>query len=140
MILAACVALVACSDDKDEPITATSLPQQARNFISTYFSDSKMLKAEKDVDDGVVTYDVTFTDGFELEFDADGQWLKVDAPGYQTIPDGIAPQTIADYVSTNYPKAGINEISRVTYGYEVELNNNVELHFDSQGNFLATDK
>lgn len=128
--------LTACSDDKDEPVSATTLPEAARTFIAQYFGGDKILKVEKDIDNGQTTFDVRFTSGYEVEFDQTGLWLDVDAPNGKTIPDGIAPQPIVEYASQNYPGDGINEISRTTTGFEAELVSGIDLHFDTEGNFI----
>lgn len=68
-----------------------------------------------------------------------GEWVDVDAPVNMIILDGIAPETIVNYIEENYPEYGINEISKETYGYGGELVNNVELRFNAQGEFLGVD-
>lgn len=50
------------------------------------------------------------------------------------------PQSILDYISTNYPDNTITEAEiEDNNNYEVKLNNDVELIFDQQGNFLGID-
>lgn len=83
---------------------------------------------------------MTLASGFSVEFDAVGEWSDVDAPMNVAITnDGFIPQPIRDYVTTNYTDAGINEISRDSRGYEVELTNQIELQFDQNGNFVRVD-
>ena len=42
------------------------------------------------------------------------------------------PEAILDYLNTNYPNIGIDEV-------EIELNNDLELYFDLNGNFLSVE-
>lgn len=50
------------------------------------------------------------------------------------------PQSILDYISTEYPNNTIKEAEiEDNSNYEVELNDETELIFDSQGNFLGID-
>lgn len=137
----AVVAFTSCSDDNDDKvISANELPQAAQTFISTYFPTDKVTKVEKDTEHSLATYDVHFASGYEVEFDVEGNWVDVDAPRNKVIPEGIAPVAIAEYVTANYPQSGINEISRHLTGYETELINGEDLHFDLQGNFLYADR
>lgn len=131
------VMLWSCSDDDDTPVAPDQLPANAKNFIATYFSQDKISKVERDGSHAGATYDVTFVSGYEVEFDASGDWVDVDAPMGLTIPSGIAPLAIESYVSLNYPTSGINEISVDFNGYEVELLNGLDLLFDLQGNFIG---
>lgn len=129
-----------CSDDDDEsPISADQLPANAKNFIQTYFGGDKISKVEKEGSNAYAAYDVRFASGYEVEFNAAGEWVDVDAPVGQTIPSGIAPLAIESYVSTNYPTSGINEISLEINGYDVELVNGLDLVFDLEGNFRGID-
>ena len=50
------------------------------------------------------------------------------------------PQTILDYIATNYPDNGIISAEIKADGhYEVTLDNGIELTFDADGNFLEED-
>lgn len=86
-------------------------------------------------------YDVKLTSGFELEFDASGQWVEVDGPMAAAIPNqDFIPQPIRDYVAGHYPAPlAINSISRDAQGYEVELIDLLEIEFDLDGNFVRVD-
>lgn len=128
-----------CSDDDDTPVPPSDLPAAANTFISTYFSGDKIVKVNRDGSGANATYDVIFASGYEVEFNSQGAWVDVDAPMGMTIPSGIAPLAISDYVSLNYPTQGINEISVEYYGYDVELLNGIDLMFDQQGNFIGID-
>jgi hypothetical protein len=56
-------------------------------------------------------YEVVFVNGEKAEFLKDGSWEKVDCK-YSTVPTGIVPQAIKDYVSKHYPEAKILKIER----------------------------
>lgn len=56
------------------------------------------------------------------------------------INTAALPQAILSYVSTNYPNNTISEAEiEDNNRYEVKLNNDTELIFDQQGNFLGID-
>ena len=96
-------------------------------------------RVEKETDKGVVLYDVDFKNGHEVTFDSNGEWLEVDAPDGQSIPAGIVPVTIEQYLEQNYSGYGVNDITKVAAGYEIELVSGVDLLFDQDGNFLRFD-
>lgn len=132
-----------CSDDddKDRPLSYDSLPAVTKSFIETYFPGDKPVSVSREGKNELAEYDVKLTSGFELEFDAAGQWVEVDGPMAATIPNqDFIPQPIRDYVAEHYPAPlAINSISRDARGYEVELTDLLEIEFDLNGNFIRVD-
>lgn len=137
------VGLGLASCDKDDGLVNTdNLPAAAKSFLSTYYPGVKILYAEKDYDDGHKEYEVDLTNGHSVTFNKDGEWLDVDAPQGQTIPAGIAPEKIVNFIATDFNGVGINEISRNFrghIGYEVELVNGVDLNFNIDGDYIGVD-
>lgn len=134
----------ACSDNDDNDIPEVvisydKLPTAAKTFVETYYPGVEVWRVEKETDKGVVLYDVDFKNGHEVTFDSNGEWLEVDAPDGQSIPSGILPVTIEQYLEQNYSGYGVNDITKVAAGYEVELVSGVDLLFDQDGNFLRFD-
>lgn len=135
------VALCSCSDDdKDEPVSVSTLPESAQNFLTSHYAGVKVQSAVRDKDGKKVEFDVRLANGHEVTFDADGNWTDVDAPAGETVPGGLVPEAVALYIATNYSSEGINEVSRSAAGYDVDLTNGVDLEFDSLGNFLRVDR
>lgn len=138
--------MFSCSDDDDddifkqETISYDKLPSAAQSFVETYYPDSKITRVEKDFDDGVVLYEITFSDGQEVTFSSTGEWVEVDAPDGKSIPEGIIPDAIRSYLDTNYSGYGVNDITKTKNGYEVELVTGLDLRFDSLGNFVGIDR
>lgn len=133
--------LWSCSDDDDSPsekaIEYSQLPQAAKDFISRHYNVEEVMRIERDGDHDGSAFEVKFMNGSEVEFDAAGQWIDVDAPAGYPIPEGIAPQPIVNYVTNTFPEYSINEISRENYGYEIELTNGLDLKFDKDGIFIG---
>lgn len=127
-----------CSDDddKDKPLVVNMLPDQAKEFVAKYFPSAAIVAAKTDGKE----YDVALSDGTQIEFDSAGQWLDVDAPRGGYLPSGFYPEGIDEYISLNYNGFGINEISKETGGYDVELVNGVDLKFDADGQFISLDR
>lgn len=136
-LLVATFAFVACDDD-DTAINFNELPTVAQTFVQTHFPSQEisLVKQEKD------GYDVYLNNGFEIEFTLTGEWDDVDGRGKE-IPTSIIallPESIPAYVTENYPNQLIVEINKEHFGYEIDLNNNIELEFDTNGTFLRIDK
>ena len=134
------LSLTSCSDKDDEEleqtITISQLPSQAQTFLNQYFADVKAKSIEKQYITTIVMYKVELVNDFEIMFNSDGVWQEVDAPDNKTIPTGIAPSAIEEYVNSNYPDYGINEINKTGEGYNVELISGLEMAFNELGEFL----
>ena len=117
----------------DRPITFQQLPQKAQQFINTHFSGVEVLSATMDDD-----YEVYLANGTKVEFTMQGEWKEVKCPG-AAVPAAIIPTAISKYVKANFPNTTIVKIDKKYSGYEVELNNDLELKFDKNGNFIGLD-
>ena len=122
-------------DDKDEPISYVNLPAQAKSFLEQYFPSASVISTQKDGNE----YEVTLSEGTRIDFNKDGEWIDVDATIGKTIPSGFYPAAIDTYVSTNYTDDGINEISKESRGYEVDLLKGADLIFNYEGTFVGFD-
>jgi hypothetical protein len=116
----------------DRPVTYAQLPQKVQQFITKHFSGVQFLSATVDDD-----YEVYLANGTKLEFTLQGEWKEVKCVG--GVPAAIIPPAISKYVKANFANATIVKIDKKYSGYEVELNNDMELKFDKNGNFLSYD-
>lgn len=125
----------------DTVISAADLPKSASTFVTTYFSVATYLVVKKHnipESDGSV-YEIKLSNNFEIDFDANGNWIDIDGNN-QAIPPALIPEKIQSYVTTNYPNQFITSIDNEKTSIEAELSNNTELIFDLQGNFIRIDK
>ena len=125
--------LIACNHE-EIPVNPNDLPKAAQSFIQKYFAKSTIAIAIKDGNE----YEVKFANGYEIDFDKNGEWKDVDCQ-MTAIPQGIVPTTIDTYVKNNFAQNFIVKISRDRHGYDVELNNDLDLEFDSNGKFIRID-
>lgn len=122
----------------DRPIKVEQLPEKAQKFLTTYWNDVKVVKAEMDKDGLEVTYDVYLENNTKIEFDKRGEWKEIKSPMTE-IPKGVIMQNILDYVANNYSGSRIEKIKREHHHYEVELTNDMELKFNKKGEFKRVD-
>jgi hypothetical protein len=123
---------------EDVAITAHKLPQEAQKFLKVHYAQNKVVSAvhDRDIDDN--DYTVIMDDGTKIEFDSSGKWESVKSRNGK-IPAGIVPAKIAGYIAEHYPSIGIEKIERKRYGYEVELTNDLDVKFGSDGRFIGLD-
>lgn len=139
MLLAGLLIWNSCDDD--ERVDYQYLPAAIHRFVDTYFVDVQVIKAEKSDDEP--RYGVWLSNGFELKFYSEGGWQEVDG-NLQVLPSalqiGILPGNLLSYTATQYPNAGIVEVSRHSWGYEIELNTApiTELKFNNDGHVVVS--
>ena len=125
------ISLASCSDN-DEPISSRDLPSISKDFIAEYFPSASIVSPQKDKDE----YEVVLSDGTKIEFDKKGDWIEVDAVPGKALPTGFYPSEIDNYLSQNFDGEGINEITKVKRGYEVEITTGTEMIFAHDGSFI----
>ena len=122
----------------DRPIPVEQLPAAAKTFVKQYFPEATIAYAQIDVEMAKTEYEARLSDGTKVEFDAQGNWTKVDCE-YKSVPASLVPAAIANHIKAAYPNIAIIKISKKWYGYEVELMNDLDLRFDKEGKFVGID-
>lgn len=118
VVLAASSLIAAASPDDDYAIPFGQLPAVSQNFVKTHFDVASVAYCMRDAH----SYEVRFSDASEIEFDYSGK-----------------PASIPSHVQANFPSALITKIKVKNWGYELELNNGIELEFNKKGTFLRID-
>ena len=113
----------------------SNIPVPAQEFIKEYFPKSTVVLVEMDADDEGKEYCAWLNDGTKVEFDLQGEWKRV-SRNKTGVPSRLVPPVITEYVKTNYPQDIISKLSKKTYGYKIELSDDMDLRFDPQGNFI----
>ena len=52
------------------------------------------------------------------------------------MPLTLIPNTIQQYVKTNYPNDVVTKFSKKDYGFKLELSDDMDLRFNKQGQFI----
>ncbi len=132
-IIAAFVAILFCG--------VTSAMAQNTNpavtqFVEQYFPKATVQMVMPDEDD----IDVVLSDYTKIEFKLNYEWKKVDCEHstvYTSVPAELVPEQITAYVNTNFPGAIIKKLEKKYMGWEIELNNGLEVKFNK--NFRVTE-
>ncbi len=115
--------VIAGSSSSDKNLS--KLPKTAQKMIKSNFSK----KTVKKVTSKNKTYEVTLSDNIEITFDRDGEWTKVDCKK-SSVPNGVVPSKIRDYVKKNDKDAKIRKIEKDRRNYKVTLSTGKTLTFD----------
>lgn len=118
-------------------IDVNHLPKPAQTFITKYFKNAKVQRVEKEFDDGQVAYEVKLSGNTEIDFDSKGNWKEVSGK----VPADIIPLQITASVKADFKNKPIVKIERErSGGYEIELNNGTDIHYDKAFKVLRVEK
>lgn len=124
LVLTICLPVMA---DNDRVITFDQLPAQAQTLLKEYFADKVPLIVTVDWDD----YKVMYQSGEKVEFDKKGNWKELDCK-VSSVPTKLIPEPIQNNVKTTFPGAVVIKLSRDRRGYDVKLNNGLELEYNKK--------
>ena len=138
--MAAIVVSVAAIQARDRVVAPSELPGAAQALIQKHFGNNKInhVIAEGNMF-GIHEYDVTLTDGTELEFDTAGNLKEVYCSAEKGLPADMLPKGVTSYIKKYFPNQKVVKLEVKKKKYEVELRSGVELEFDKSGNFLRAD-
>jgi hypothetical protein len=138
-LVAATAMLASC--DKEEIISESQLPSSSKTFLKTHFDGVVVTHVEKETDGLDKEYSVSLANGFTVEFTKSGAWDVVNGhitPLPQTILD-LLPDGITEYVSTNHSDLNIVLVNKERLGYEIGLDDNTDINFNTSGGFAGYD-
>ena len=113
--------------DNERMITFNQLPAQAQTMLKKHFADKVPLIVTVDRDD----YTVVYQSGEKIEFDKKGNWKDLNCKT-SAVPQELIPEQIKANVKNTFPGAVIIKFDRDRRGYDVKLNNGMELEFNKQ--------
>ena len=120
--------------ESDRVITFDQLPTTAQTLLKKHFADKVPLIVTVDWDD----YKVIYQSGEKVEFDKKGNWKEIDCK-VSVVPKDLIPEQIKASVKTTFPAASIIKIDRDRRGYDIKLNNGMELEFDKNFKVVEID-
>lgn len=110
--------------DHDQVITFDQMPEVAQAFHKQFFANKVPLVVTVDWDD----YTIRYESGEKVEFDKQGNWKEIDCRA-SLVPVELIPEQIKANIQATFPSAIILKIDRNRCGYEVKLNNGLEVEF-----------
>ncbi len=110
--------------DHDQVITFDQMPEVAQALHKQYFAGKVPLVVTVDWDD----YTIRYESGEKVEFDKQGNWKEIDCRASQ-VPVELIPEEIKANIAATFPGTIILKIDRNRLGYEVKLNNGLEVEY-----------
>ena len=107
-------------------------------FVTQHFPDATVQMVMPDDDD----IDVVLNDYTKIEFRLNNEWKKVDcehSTTFTAVPATLVPEQITAYVTANFPNAIIKKLEKNFRSWEIELNNGLELKFNSNFKVMEID-
>ncbi|MBQ8223243.1 MAG: PepSY-like domain-containing protein [Bacteroidales bacterium] len=114
------------------------LPAKAQEFVKTYFSDYKVSYVFADKEFADTEYKIRFENGTEIDFNAKGEWTDVSSKN-NCIPTGFILKDITNYVEMNHNGMCITDVEREFNRIKIELNDSLEIEFNSKGKLISYD-
>ena len=139
LLVAVAFAISSC-DEKS--VKQSDLPGKTQTFLTTHFADVQFFQAEREKDNGTITYEVELKNGVNAKFTEGGDWISVDCK-FTLVPESIVellPVSITTYLGEKHLDAKIMDIDKEMGGYEIGINNFVaDLVFAADGTFIRYD-
>jgi len=111
--------------DHDQVITFDQMPEAAQALLKQYFADKVPLVVTVDWDD----YTIIYESGEKVEFDKQGNWKELNCRS-SVVPMELVPDAIKTHINTTFPGTTILKLDRNRRGYEVKLDNGLEVEYD----------
>lgn len=110
--------------DHDQVIPFNQMPEAAQAFLKQHFTNKVPLVVTVDWDD----YTIRYESGEKVEFDKNGNWKEIDCRS-SIVPTELIPKEIKTNIASTFPGAVILKIDRNRRGYEVKLDNGLEVEY-----------
>lgn len=124
---------------QDKAISFAKLPVKAQTMVKKHFVEKDVANVKMDTEYLVKKeYEVIFKNGSKIEFDADGEWEKIEMKE-GAVPVQLIPTTISQYIHKSFPNTFAKDMKRKKKGYEVEISNGLDLEFSKAGEFIRID-
>ena len=136
-LMAFVCSLSACADS-DQLITFAQLPAAAQATVKQYFDEANIAFCTMDREWFGKEYKVQFNDGSDIKFEGDGSLHNVDCK-FRAVPDALIPEVVRQQVAAQFPQAIIVEWGKDDWGWKAELNNKLELKFNSKYQMIGVD-
>ena len=129
--------LFATSCDEEKGLSENEIPNEITTYVTTHFPTNNIIRVTEDKDGTRKSYDVVLSGNIKLEFNRQREITDIDSSS--RLPDSVIPQAIRDYVSENYPDNFITDWELEDNHQQVGLNNDVDLEFTMDGEFIRVD-
>lgn len=128
---------ISSAQAQDRYLKTEEFPSEITSYVKQHFPESDIISIKEEKDRRKTEYEVKLRNMEELEFDEAYHIKSIESKS--ALPNSVIPPKILDYVTKNYPQQFIKEWKMKRRSQEVELNNDLEIIFDFDGNFVKID-
>ncbi|MDO5607510.1 MAG: PepSY-like domain-containing protein [Capnocytophaga sp.] len=122
---------------QDRVLQSTEIPSEIHTYVKKHFPKHTITRAEVDTEMMKKEYEIELNDGTDLEFDSKFQIKKIDSR--TALPASVVPVALMQYAKKHYPNNTITGWETERKQQKIELNNDVELIFNTKGKFIRID-
>lgn len=125
---------------QDKVVPYSQIPSKIKNYVTTHFPKHSVIQSEIDKEGLGFSkqYEIDLSDGTELKFNNKNQIIAIE--GKSKLPDSVIPKKIGHYIATNYPNNAITDWEIDGKHQQISLDNDLELEFKMNGDFVKIDK
>lgn len=125
------------SCENKKAVSESEIPTEITKFVSTHFPDNKIVQTIVEKEAFEKNYEIILDKNYSLEFNKNYEVTYI--KGVSMLPESVIPASILEYVKANYPQSFIKKWELDDNRQKVELDNELELEFDKNGNFIKLD-
>ncbi|MBK6967535.1 MAG: PepSY-like domain-containing protein [Bacteroidales bacterium] len=124
---------------QDKVVPYSQIPSGIKSFITTHFPKHSVAQSEIDTEGLGFSkqYEINLNDGTELKFNNKNQIIAIE--GKSKLPESVIPEKIRKYIATNYPNNAITDWEIDGKNQQISLDNDLELEFNKNGDFVKID-
>lgn len=122
---------------QDNIVPYSQIPSEIKNYVTAHFPKHSVIQSEIDMEGLSKQYEINLNEGIELKFN--NKNLIIDIDGKSKLPDSVIPEKIRQYIATNYPNNVITDWEIEEKNQQVCLDNDLDLEFNMNGDFIKID-
>lgn len=135
VLIVSLITFASCESEKH--VSEADMPTEVVSYAKLHFPDNKIVQSKIEKDNFSKKYELILEGNFKLEFNNKKEIVEI--KGLSKLPDSVIPQKIREYVTTNYPDNFIKGWELDDRNQQVELDNDLDLEFTMNGEFIRID-
>lgn len=122
---------------QDKIVPFSKVPTKIQTYIATHFPSNKVLQSQFDYNGLSKEYEIILSNNIILKFDRKDSIKEIES--IQELPESVVPTKIYEYLQSNYPTNFVKKWELDNKKQSVKLDNDIELEFTINGEFIRID-
>jgi hypothetical protein len=122
---------------QDKVVPYSQVPSEIRNYVTTHFPKHSVIQSEIDREGLFKQYEINLSEGVELKFNNKNAIIEIE--GKSKLPNSVIPEKIRQYIAKNYPRNVITDWKIDGNNQQIGLDNDLDLEFKMNGDFIRID-